>query len=492
MARSAKSRKATHRCVKKANLLNKEILNELIEWVFPKGELFRKDGFHGNVKWEPEQLVAQALIWAWHETKHVTDAYVQSREVCAKLKLTQIAQSYTSLMNALNSYREVFQRRLGQRLQQLAEEVGGRFWRHDGWLLVGFDGSRATTPRSLSNEKAFCAPNYGNSGKAKTRRKKAQQDPLARARRRSKQCQPQVPQAWITMMWHMGLKLPWTWRLGPSHSCEKTHVKELLQQSKFPENTLFCGDAGFVGYPLWKSILDAGGDLLVRVGGNVHLLSETADVKRCGGGQVLCWPKNKRKSGDAPLRLRLVQVKIGKKTKAWILTSVLDRRKLPHKKLIKYYKMRWGIEVAFRGLKQTLDKRNLRCRNSNRVLVELDWSILAMAIAELLALRHQIPRKTATSNAQQLTYDPKHRSLARTMRSIRKCMRNLDQRSDPSTTLNHELSNALVQQYRNTTDKKARYRPENKDHKPLADPQIRKMNKEEREKLRKLNEALAA
>lgn len=52
------------------------------------------------------------------------------------------------------------------------------------------------------------------------------------------------------MMWHMGLRLPWTWRLGPSNSSERGHVMEMLQQEEFPENTLFCGDAGFVGYPL--------------------------------------------------------------------------------------------------------------------------------------------------------------------------------------------------------------------------------------------------
>ena len=50
-------------------------------------------------------------------------------------------------------------------------------------------------------------------------------------------------------MWHMGLRLPWTWRLGPSNSSERDHVREMLKQEAFPENTLFCGDAGFIGYP---------------------------------------------------------------------------------------------------------------------------------------------------------------------------------------------------------------------------------------------------
>jgi hypothetical protein len=103
--------------------------------------------------------------------------------------------------------------------------------------------------------------------------------------------QPQAPQVWITMMWHMGLRLPWTWRLGPSNSSERGHVIEMLEREKFPKDTLFCGDAGFVGYPLWSAILAAGSDFLVRVGGNIQLLSEQTDIKRQGDGIVLCWPK---------------------------------------------------------------------------------------------------------------------------------------------------------------------------------------------------------
>jgi hypothetical protein len=37
--------------------------------------LFAKDEFHGNIKWNPDQLSAEALIWSWQETKNVTDAF---------------------------------------------------------------------------------------------------------------------------------------------------------------------------------------------------------------------------------------------------------------------------------------------------------------------------------------------------------------------------------------------------------------------------------
>ena len=184
---------------------------------------------------------------------------------------------------------------------------------------------------------------------------------------------PQEPQVWITLIWHLGLRLPWMWRLGPSNSSERAHVIDMLHAGKFPKNTLFCGDAGFVGYPLWSEILKCGGQFLVRVGANASLLAESADFTLLRKGLVLCWPKAMMRSHQRPLRLRLVKVRIGK-LQVCLLTSVLESANLPTQQIIQLYKMRWGIEVEFRGLKQTLDRAKLRSRNDRRLLVELDWS----------------------------------------------------------------------------------------------------------------------
>jgi hypothetical protein len=468
---------------------NNTIFKALLGWLIPEDELFTEDRFHGNTKWTPEQLAQQAVIWAWQETRNVTDAFAMTLEVCEDLKIENAAKTYTAFINALDRYRGTFSLRLGQQFQALAEEAAGRFWRDSDWVLMGFDGSRVRIPRTVSNEKEFCAPNYGNGKTAKYRKKKTKG--MRRRKNEKNRAQPQAPQTWITMMWHMSLRLPWTWRLGPSNSSERGHVMEILEQEKFPENTLFCGDAGFVGYDFWKAILAAEGNFLVRVGGNVNLLSEKADIKRLGGGIVLCWPKGKMDSGAEPLRLRLVKVKIGTTT-MWMLTSVLDRKKLPNKKIIRYYKMRWGVEVEYRGLKQTIDKRNLRCRNSDRVYVELDWSIRAMAFAELIALREQIPNENESQTQPEQDYDTKDRSLANTVRALRKCMRKLNKYVDPSSDLLSQLSGALVQKYSNRTDKKARYRPKNPDKTPLGEPKVRKLNREERETLRKINQQIAA
>ena len=102
-----------------------------------------------------------------------------------------------------------------------------------------------------------------------------------------------------------------------------------------------------------------------------------------------------------------------------------------------------------------------------------------MAYAELLAMRAQIP-KAEKANEK---YNPRDRSLANALRVLRKTMRNLDQLTSPNKLM-EELSAAMVQRYNNRTDKRARYRPRNPGIKPLGDPQIRKLTREERKKLR--------
>ena len=263
---------------------------------------------------------------------------------------------------------------------------------------------------------------------------------------------PPGPQVWLTMMWHIGLRLPWTWRLGPSNSSERAHVKEMLKNEEFPEKTLFCGDAGFVGYDLWRQILEADAHFLIRVGANVKLLSEVSNVKRKGGGIVICWPKDAIASGRPPLQLRLVKVRVGK-TDMWLLTSVLAPKQLPKKSIVKYYEMRWGIEVEFRGLKQTNGKRKLQCRNSNRALVELEWALIGMATAKLFALREQI----ASAKSEDLDYDTKELSLAKTMRALQTTTRNLASPSTGKKDLIKNLQMAKIYRCR-SRDKRARFR----------------------------------
>src|SRR5271163_937468 len=132
--------------------------------------------------------------------------------------------------------------------------------------------------------------------------------------------------------------------------------------------------------------------------------------------------------------------------------------------------MRWGIEVELRGLKQTLDKAKLRCRNDRRLMAELDWSILAMAVAELFALKEQLATNLPKSGAGGCEGDPAKRSLAKTIRALRGCLKKLKEQPAPGEDLASQLRQAVTDSYVRKASKRARYRPPNPDKKPLGDP----------------------
>ena len=462
-------------------------LARMLNWFLPEDSIFSRMKLHGNTKWIPRRLTFMALAWGWSGSRNVTDAWDEAADFCQNLLGCLPVGTYQGFMRALSRWTPMMMEILWPLLHQHMEEIGGEFWRVDGWVPIAFDGSRAAAPRTEANERAFCAPNYGKGQTAKYRKKKTKG--MRRRKNERNKSQPQEPQAWITLLWHMGLRLPWMWRLGPSNSSERAHVMEMIRAGKFPRNTLFCGDAGFVGFPLWSHITQNGGHFLVRVGANVSLLSESADYELAQNGLVLCWPRNMQGT-QPPLRLRLVKVRLGKSV-AYLLTSVLDPKKLTIKQMVQFYKMRWGVEVEFRGLKQTLDRVKLRCRNDRRLLAELDWSLMAMAVAELFALKEQLAKRSEGCTQERRIQDPGRRSLANTMRAIRRCLRAPDSIPPAGRDLPTLLRKALTDGYHRRRPKRARYRPPNPDKKPLGAPKLRKINAEERKRLREIPKELA-
>ncbi len=362
----------------------------------------------------------------------------------------------------------------------------------NGWVPLAIDGFRSDAPRTQSNEDAFCAKNYGKGKRAQYGKKKSKG--MRRKRNKKNPPHPQGPQVWVTMIWHMALRLPWLWKVGPSNSSERHHAMQMIERGKYPENTLFCADAGFVGFPLWSHLIQQGCDFLVRVGANVSLLSEHARYRFEHVGRegiVLCWPRAARKSDQAPLRLRLMRIRLGK-TDMWLLTSVPDATRLTSKQAEQFYRGRWGVEVEIRGLKQTLQRAKLRCRDSQRLQAELEWSILAMAVAELFAIKEQLAAKPVTRQGKKQRPDPAHRSLAGTMRALRTCLRQPQLTPPPGKDLATMLRQAVTDDYVRRSSKQARYRPKNPDKKSLGYPKLQRITKCVQNELDAFEAAVAA
>jgi hypothetical protein len=91
----------------------------------------------------------------------------------------------------------------------------------------------------------------------------------------------------------------------------------------------------------------------------------------------------------------------------------------------------------------------LRSRNSDHALAELDWSIVALTMVELLAMKEQ----------SQFEIPPEHSSVSEALRAIRHAMRHWFERNTGEISLNARLAGATKDEYERSTRKEARYQP---------------------------------
>lgn len=446
----------------------KDLLRRAINWVLNE-KMFANLQTHGNTKWKPKYLVVLAVLTAWSDGQRMTDAFDKAKKLSQNMFAQIAIETFQGMTRALVTYTTQLLPLVWLRLHELMHEVGGEYYRIGKWLPLAVDGSRFTTPRTKSNEDAFSAKNFGKGAKAKSRCKWKN-----KKKRSKKLATPVKPQIWLTLIWHMGLKLPWCWKTGPSTSSERHHLIEMLQTHKFPKNTLFCCDAGFVGYELWKSIIDGGHSFLIRVGGNVRLLKNLGHA-RVGDGIVCLWPDATARRGQAPIVLRLIKVQ-GEKGTMWLVTDVVNQRALSTALLKRMYPLRWGVELQFRTVKQTFGRSKLRSRNSDHALAELDWSLVALTMIQLFAIREQI----------KLEEPPERTSVSEALRAIRYAMENWREGARGDDKLTSRLGAATKDGYERTSSKTSRYRSNYKDKPSATKPIIQQATREQKKMYRTL------
>jgi len=472
--KASKPRRAAqvNRQAPKVEVLQVDLLQRALAWIVGR-QIFDDLPRHGNTKWLPTQLIVLAILWVWSDRSQLTARYQEARQSALRFYEELQLHTYQGFIGALVTWTERLRPLLWSRLQELMEQVGGCYWRLGEFLVLAVDGSRVGTPRTKSNEQAFAAKKYGRGKKAKSRAAWKN-----KKRRSKKLSEPVKPQIWLTMIWHMGLKMPWCWRTGPSTACERGHFLDLLKSCVFPENTLFCADAGFVGYELWKGIMDAGHNFLIRVGGNVHLLRKLGRVQ-LERDIVFFWPHDARTSKQPPLMLRLLEFQ-GARGPVFLLTSVLEVKRLSLKKARELYKQRWGVELQFRTLKQTFGRTKLRSHNSDRALVELDWSLFGLWIIQLFAVKEQI----------EIASPPERSSAALAIAVFRDLLRDRHRVVASPRMLTLQLREAVKDDYDRNSSKRARYQPNYKDAPSATQPKIKSATKQQRQAYQALATAL--
>jgi Transposase DDE domain len=453
MAKDRKGRKQG----RKNPSTNQELFQSLeraLAWIVNES-IFSSMTLHGNTTWSTGQLVVLAVLWVWSDNGTLTGAFRHAKQLAMSMLGKVALGSYQGLSNALVRWTPTLLPLIQQRLHALMEQIGGKHWRIGGWLPLAVDGSRTTTPRTKGNEASFSAAHYGQGRKARSRRK------WKNKKRRSKPLAERVkPQIWITLIWHMGLCMPWTWKTGPSTSSERGHFLEMVTSLVFPRKTLFCADAGFVGYDLWKALADAGHHFLIRVGANVQLLQSLARARE-REGLVYLWTKEAVKQRLAPLVLRLIVLQ-GPRGTVYLVTNVLSEKQLSDRQAAQLYRLRWGVELQFRSYKQTFGRGKLRSRTPQRALAELDWSLLGLWMIQLFAVKEQLAIASA----------PACSSVALAVSVIQDAMHAWPDEVCNSRTLRLRLSAAVKDPYHRTSSKRARYRPHFKDVPSTGKPKL--------------------
>lgn len=395
--------------------------------------------------WTPLLLSLCAVLMSWDPSP-----LLAARFQAAGLSLANLLPrkgkggTYQGWVKAMLRNGTLHQRladRLRESVRQTAQEAG--CWLREGWCAFAADSSKFNCPRTKANEKAFgCASKKGDS--------------------------PGLPQQLLTVLWHMGTGLPWAWQAGVARAGERAQLLSLLPL--LPERSLLVADAGFVGYDLLQAVAGGGRHFLIRVGSNVSLIRKLGFFLE-QDDTVYLWPaydtrKGTRRKKRPPLVLRLIRVQQPGKKTVYLLSDVPEESQLGQRQAETLFELRWGVEVFFRSLKQTLCRRKLASTAPAQARLELAWAVVGIAVLGYLGVR-------AVAAAGK---DPLSFSVALALARLRHAARST---ARAAGDLEEQLATAVKDTYTRTRPKHARNWPRRKRCKPPGRPRLRRATRAE-------------
>lgn len=422
--------------------------------------------------WVPRWLVIGAILMSWDVSEKITDAFENARRVvgdmCRAGHRKQPGESYQGFMQTLvghtvsllavvaASFRghvEAVARRAGCWAVGGASAVGaasGAAARVGKWVLFGVDGSRDECPRTKSNQKKF-----GSAGRDKS-----------------------GPQQFVTTVFHVGSGLVWDFRTGDARSSERGHLLEMLGTLPYGPCTMLLADAGFVGYDFLGQIDASGRRFVIRIGANVKLLTKLGYAYHEYEGVVYLWPTDAQKEGRKPLVLRRITVVDGRNRRMHLLSNVMDVAEMSDAEAAELYKRRWGVELIYRALKQTLAKRKMRCASAANAAAELIWAIVALWVLGLMSV----------SDIVDAGGTPNQWGVAASLRAVRRAMSPAPRRRKSRPTLAKALASARKDAYPRTGSKTAADYPRKKRESPPGEPRARTASEAEIQRAAELKE----
>lgn len=372
--------------------------------------------------WSGFSLVLCCLLMQWSSAPTLMQRFESSLSVLDRVlpRRRRTGRTYQGFVKALLGRSASIRQLLAPRLRTLTQSAAGSRWRMGRFVPIGADGSKFDAPRTIANEA------LGLAGKDK--------------------CGPQMM---LLLLVHLGCMIPWSSRVGRADEPERSLLRSALDD--LPEDTLLVADAGFTGFDFLSELLRRKVHFLVRVGRGIHLLKQLGCYRREGKDTVYLWPSYR--DGKAPLTLRLFRI-----GSIYLITSVIDSRELSRRAAGELYRRRWGLEVSFRALKQTLERRKVRSCQAERAKEELLWSVIALWILTLMGMR----------TLKRAGLDPHRLSIAGALAAIRHAAHS----SASLSGLRRRMCRAVMDQYLRRAGKTAYRWPHKKNPKPPGAPRL--------------------
>lgn len=400
-------------------------------------------------RWQPLMLVWTALLVAWSDACSLTERFAEARAVMAKLfpSRKRVGKTYQGFVKALTLSGSALLDRLAEQLRVHMRTLPS-CWTVLGIEAFAVDGSRVECPRTAANQAVL-----KRAGRKKT-----------------------GPQLSLTTLYHLGSGCPWDYRIGPGTESERAHLRALL--ATLPPGATIVADAGFIGYELLAEILASGRHILFRVGGNVTLLRDLGYVHVDEqDATVYLWPDKAQKRNLPPIVLRLMVVP--GRHPVYLVTDMLSETALSLEQAGALYRRRWGVEVFYRSLKQTLGRRKMRCGAPDNVQMELAWNMAALWVLSVAAVEAMAAEGK----------DPGRLSVAQARNVIRRSMAG---RFRANANLRKQLAKAVKDGYVRKSAKAARNWAHKKNERPAGAPKIRPATAKEIQKAQQFIETRSA
>jgi hypothetical protein len=333
-------------------------------------------------RWSVHAVVWSLLAISWCTGDSLAERFETARGfyVASFGQRRRPGRTYSGYHKALTRLPLPALRALAAGVRQRLEHHFGPCWLYRGFVPFGCDGSRLACPRSAELEQRL-----GQAGKDAS-----------------------APMLWLTAVVHLRTGLLWAWRLGKGTASELVHLKHLL--GLLPPLALVVADAAFLDYGLYATLMGAGRSFLVRMSSRAYLyVDRQRPLDRFREGIVYYWPEHVRNRGLPALRLRLLHL-AGGRHGVWLLTNILERRRLGRAAASQLYRWRWRNEGLFRAYKCTLKKMKLWGQTLRQVHREAEGSLLAV---QLLLAQGTLAVQRRTRGAELLC------SLRGVLRAVR-------------------------------------------------------------------------